>query len=87
MTEPTKAPVAASPTANPVPDAPSPAPPIAPPIAARKPQTSQHHGRTLADDYAWLRDPAYPEVSDPEILTYLHAENAWFDAAMVRTSR
>ena len=74
MTEPTKAPVAA----NPAPDA----PPIAPPIAARKPQTSQHHGRTLADDYAWLRDPAYPEVSDPEILAYLHAENAWFDAAM-----
>ena len=54
----------------------------APPTAARKPHTSTHHNRTLTDDYAWLRDPGYPEVTDPEILAYLHAENAWFEAAM-----
>ena len=34
------------------------------------------------DDYAWLRDPAYPEVTDPEIRAYLEAENAWFERFM-----
>ncbi len=53
-----------------------------PPVAARRPHSATHHNRTLTDDYAWLRDPAYPTVSDPDILAYLHAENAWFEAAM-----
>jgi oligopeptidase B len=52
------------------------------PIAARKPSTKTVHGVTLSDDYAWLRDPKYPEVTDPEILDYLKAENAFFEAAM-----
>jgi len=41
-----------------------------------------HHGVTLTDDYAWLRDPGYPEVTDPEVLAHLAAENAWFEARM-----
>lgn len=49
-----------------------------PPVAAKKPSTASHHGQIVTDDYAWLRDPAYPEVSDPEVLAYLEAENAWF---------
>ena len=53
-----------------------------PPVAAKKPHSSTHHGITLADDYAWLRDPGYPEVSDPEILAHLKAENAWFETRM-----
>jgi oligopeptidase B len=53
-----------------------------PPIAARKPTSFTTHNRTISDDYAWLRDPAYPEVTDPDILAYLHAENAWFEAWM-----
>jgi oligopeptidase B len=53
-----------------------------PPVAARKPHSSTHHNIALDDDYAWLRDPGYPEVSDPEILAYLEAENAYFEAAM-----
>ena len=56
--------------------------PASPPIAARRPHSAVHHGRTLTDDYAWLRDPGYPEVADPEILAHLHAENAWFEAQM-----
>ncbi len=57
-------------------------PPIAPPVAARKPFSTTHHGITLQDDYAWLRDPGYPEVSDGEVLAHLQAENAWFEARM-----
>ena len=53
-----------------------------PPIAARKPHSFTHHGVTVTDDYAWLRDPGYPEVKDPEILAHLEAENAWFEARM-----
>lgn len=41
-----------------------------------------HHGQTLQDDYAWLRDPGYPEVSDPVILEQLSAENTYFDTVM-----
>lgn len=52
------------------------------PIAARKPSTTTHHGITLSDDYAWLRDPGYPEVKDPAILSHLEAENAWFESRM-----
>jgi len=53
-----------------------------PPVAARRPHTFTHHGITVSDDYAWLRDPGYPEVKDPEVLAYLEAENAWFEARM-----
>ncbi len=53
-----------------------------PPVAARKPSAVTHHGITVADDYAWLRDPGYPEVTDPQVLAHLDAENAWFEARM-----
>jgi oligopeptidase B len=52
------------------------------PIAARKPSTKTVHGVSLTDDYAWLRDPKYPEVTDPDVLDYLKAENAYFESAM-----
>jgi oligopeptidase B len=53
-----------------------------PPRAAVRPTTVTHHGVSIEDPYAWLRDPGYPEVGDPEILAYLEAENAYFEAAM-----
>src|SRR3569833_3279187 len=56
--------------------------PLAPPVAAKQPSSVTHHGVTLADDYAWLRDPGYPEVTDKEVLDHLDAENAWFEARM-----
>ena len=36
----------------------------------------------LEDPYAWLRDPAYPNLQDPDVRAYLEAENAYFEAAM-----
>ena len=55
---------------------------LKPPIAAKRPSTVTHHGITVSDDYAWLRDQSYPTVDDPEIIAHLEAENAWFEAAM-----
>ncbi|MCY3830254.1 MAG: S9 family peptidase [Rhodospirillaceae bacterium] len=53
-----------------------------PPIAARRPVVSDHHGDRRTDDYAWLRDPGYPDVRDPAILDHLEAENAYREAVM-----
>jgi oligopeptidase B len=53
-----------------------------PPVAARRPHRFTAHGVTIEDPWAWLKDPGYPEVSDPDILAYLQAENAYFEAAM-----
>ena len=53
-----------------------------PPVAARRSHSVTHHGATIDDPYAWLRDPGYPEVKDPDVLAHLEAENAWFEAAM-----
>lgn len=47
-------------------------PELIPPIAARKPVERVHHGDTVRDDYEWLRDK-----TDPEVLSYLEAENAY----------
>ncbi len=55
--------------------------PVAP-VAAKKPHSFTHHGVTVSDDYAWLRDPGYPEVTDKQVLAHLDAENAWFEARM-----
>jgi oligopeptidase B len=56
--------------------------PSAPPVAAKRRHDVTHHGVTVSDDYAWLRDPGYPEVTDKEVLAHLAAENAWFEARM-----
>ena len=54
-----------------------------PPVAPLRPHTSIHHGVRVEDPYAWLKTPDYPEeVSDPDILGYLEAENAYFEAMM-----
>ena len=55
---------------------------IAPPIAAKRPHSVTHHGITVVDDYAWLRDEDYPEVGNAAILAHLEAENAWFASRM-----
>jgi oligopeptidase B len=53
-----------------------------PPVAARRPVTAVHHGVTLTDDYAWLRQSNWqemmrdPSLLDPDIRAYLEAENA-----------
>ena len=52
----------------------------APPIAPTKPHTHEAHGESWDDPWAWLRDPKYPAVEDVEVLDYLKAENAYFEA-------
>ena len=37
---------------------------------------------TIQDPYHWLKDQSYPTVDDEDVLTYLRAENAYFEAAM-----
>ncbi|HWU01957.1 MAG TPA: S9 family peptidase, partial [Novosphingobium sp.] len=66
---------------QPVSAAVSPAPAAAP-VAPKRAHSFTHHGITVADDYAWLRDPGYPEVTDKDVLAHLEAENAWFEARM-----
>jgi oligopeptidase B len=53
-----------------------------PPVALKKPHRFTRHGVTIEDPYAWLRDPGYPEVTDPAVLAHLEAENAWFEQTM-----
>ena len=56
------------------------APPPAPPVAKKVPKTSEVNGRTLVDNYFWLRDKKNPEVK-----AYLEAENAYTEAVMKST--
>ena len=53
-----------------------------PPVAPTRPHSVTHHGVTLDDPWHWLRDPAYPNVQDADILAYLTAENDYFEASM-----
>ena len=53
-----------------------------PPIAAKRPHSFTHHGITVEDPYNWLKDPGYPTVDDADVLAYLNAENAYFEAEM-----
>jgi oligopeptidase B len=62
-----------------------------PPIAPRRPHNFTHHGITVADNYAWLKDENWqevlrdPSVLQPDIRTYLEAENAYSDAVLGHT--
>lgn len=51
-----------------------------PPRAEQRPHSFERHGIRIDDPYAWLRDPGYPEVKDEDVLAYLKAENAYFEA-------
>jgi oligopeptidase B len=53
-----------------------------PPLAERRQHAFTIHGETIQDPYAWLKDPGYPDVTDPDILGYLEAENGYFDSVM-----
>ncbi|WCM26246.1 S9 family peptidase [Sphingomonas sp. QA11] len=53
-----------------------------PPVADRRPHSFTAHGITIEDPYAWIKDPGYPEVTDKQVLAYLKAENAYFEAVM-----
>ncbi len=49
--------------------------PIPPPVARRAPHVETLHGDRRVDDYHWLR-----EKSNPEVIAYLEAENAYTEA-------
>ncbi|HWB47430.1 MAG TPA: S9 family peptidase [Hyphomicrobiaceae bacterium] len=63
-----------------------------PPIAPRHPKIITRHGVELVDDYAWLRADNWqevmrdPAVLDPQIRSYLEAENAYTEAALQDTA-
>jgi oligopeptidase B len=58
-----------------------PAATITPPVAKKVPRTSNVHGTTLSDDYFWMRDK-----KNPEVISYLEAENAYTAAMMKQTT-
>ena len=51
-----------------------------PPMAKKIPKTTVVNGKTLVDNYFWLREKA-----NPEVMAYLEAENAYTDAVMKPT--
>jgi oligopeptidase B len=53
----------------------APLPAQTPPVAKKVPHVTQPHGYHVADDYFWLR-----ERDNPEVLSYLAAEEAYADA-------
>src|SRR6187431_2267514 len=54
---------------------------LQPPVAEKKPHVTTVHGDTLNDDYFWLR-----EKTDPHVMDYLHAEDAYAEAMMKPTA-
>jgi oligopeptidase B len=52
----------------------------APPLAPRRPHVLRHGDDERVDDWFWLRDR-----DDPEVTTYLNAENAYTGAALAHT--
>jgi len=50
-----------------------------PPTAEQRPHSYERHGVTIEDPWHWLRDANYPNVGDPDVLAYLHAENDYFE--------
>ena len=51
--------------------------PASPPVARKMPKVDTIHGELRQDDYHWLC-----QKDDPEVLTYLEAENAYTDAVL-----
>jgi len=54
----------------------------APPVAEQRPYSYERHGIRIEDPYHWFKDQSYPTVDDEDVLSYLRAENAYFEAAM-----
>jgi len=57
--------------------------PPKPPTARKAPKTTQIHGYTVTDDYAWMADKT---KTDKDVLAYLKAETNYADAMMKPTS-
>jgi oligopeptidase B len=57
--------------------------PPKPPTAKKVPKTTQIHGYTVTDDYAWMADKT---KTDKDVLAYLKAETDYADAMMKPTT-
>jgi oligopeptidase B len=63
-----------------------------PPVAPKRPAPFTRHGITVSDDYAWLKDAKWqevlrdPSVLEPDIRTYLEAENAHTESLLGPTA-
>ncbi|MBS0531031.1 MAG: S9 family peptidase [Proteobacteria bacterium] len=61
------------------------------PFAERRPHETTHHGITITDDYAWLKDANWQQVLRdplllaPDIRAQLEAENAYSSALLADT--
>ncbi|HEV8382518.1 MAG TPA: S9 family peptidase [Gemmatimonadales bacterium] len=55
-------------------------PALTPPVAAVRPHRFDEHGNVRIDQYYWLKDR-----SNPEVIKYLEAENAYTKAVMAHT--
>lgn len=53
---------------------------MTPPIAKRVPKSLETHGHVRVDDYYWLR-----ERENPEVISYLEAENAYTEKMLAHT--
>ncbi|HTC97062.1 MAG TPA: S9 family peptidase [Bradyrhizobium sp.] len=62
------------------------------PVAPRRPHSFTTHGITVTDDYAWLKDANWqevlhePAVLDPDIRSYLEAENTYTESLLGHTA-
>src|SRR5688500_11910601 len=54
--------------------------PVKPPTARKDPKVLKIHGYEIVDNYGWLRDRG--DKKNPEIISYLNAENAYTEAHM-----
>jgi oligopeptidase B len=67
-------------------------PPLTAPIAPQRPHSFTTHGITIVDDYAWLKDANWqevlrdPSVLDPDIRSYLEAENDYTESLLGHTA-
>ncbi|HDS09592.1 MAG TPA: hypothetical protein ENN73_05130, partial [Firmicutes bacterium] len=52
---------------------------LLPPDAKKIPYSEVHHGVELKDDYHWMVDP---EKKDPDVIKYIHEENAYTDEVL-----
>ncbi|MDP9206265.1 MAG: oligopeptidase B, partial [Gemmatimonadota bacterium] len=57
-----------------------PAQDLTPPVATAKPKIDTLHGDVVTDNYFWIRDK-----TNPEVISYLNAENAYTTARMKHT--
>jgi oligopeptidase B len=66
--------------------------PIVAPLAPRHSHSFTTHGITVTDDYAWLKDAKWqevlrdPAILEPEIRTYLEAENTYTESLLGHTA-